>query len=109
MEVLGPPRATDPRPGGSVRPVADRVADALALGGEIVDGLALHPGGGDPAVGVRELELERLEVERRARRLHAVGAYDELGDQGRELGVLLREVARQGGARGHARRPPPDG
>ena len=76
--------------------VADRVEDLLALGGEVVDALAaLGAGGGDAAVEVVEVELERLELELGGRRLELAGADHELGDEAGERLVAGRELARR--------------
>src|SRR4051812_42137188 len=74
--------------------VPDRVEDLLALGGEGADlALASRPGGGDLAVEAVEVELERLELERRGRGAELPGTEDDLGDELRELG----RVADHGG------------
>src|SRR4051812_44767403 len=67
--------------------VADRVEDLLALARERAPlPLASRPGGGDLAVEAVQVELERLELERRGRGVELPGAQDDLEDQLRPLG-----------------------
>src|SRR4051812_25298414 len=78
----------------SAQAVADGVEDLLALGREVVDAfVALGAGGGDAAVEVVEVELERLELELGRRGLELAGADDELRDQAGQGLVARWELA----------------